>query len=110
VGLYGTTSYSVASRTREIGIRMALGAQRARVVRAVLGEVCVLTVLGVTISVPIALASSRWVASFLFGVPPNDPQALTGAALILLTAALVAGYGPSRRASRVDPMVALRHE
>jgi predicted permease len=110
VGLYGTTSYSVARRTREIGIRMALGARRATVVWAVLREVCLLTVVGIVISVPVALAAARAVASFLFGVQPNDPRAIVGAAVVLLTAALLAGYAPARRASRVDPMIALRHE
>jgi len=110
VGLYGMMSYAVARRTKEIGVRMALGARRGRVVWMVLREVCVLTVLGLAISVPIALASSRLLDSFLFGVKPNDPRALAAAAVILLTAALLAGYAPSHRASRVDPMVALRHE
>jgi len=110
VGLYGTMSYTVARRTREIGIRMALGARRGTVVWAVLREVCLLAAIGLTIGVPIALGSSRLIASFLFGVKPNDPRALALAAAILVSAALLAGYGPSRRASRVDPMIALRHE
>ena len=110
VGLYGTMTYSVARRTREIGIRMALGARRGGVVWMVLREVCLLVVLGLAISVPIALASSRLIASFLFDVKPNDPGTLAVAAAILVGAALVAGYGPSRRASQVDPMIALRHE
>ena len=76
----------------------------------ILREVCVLAALGVAISVPIALASSRLIESFLFDVKPNDPRALALAVAALFGAALLAGYGPSRRASRVDPMVALRHE
>jgi ABC-type antimicrobial peptide transport system permease subunit len=110
VGLYGTMAYTVARRTKEIGIRMALGARRGLVVWMVLREVCVLAVIGLAISVPIALATSRYVESFLFGTKPNDPRALAFAVAVLLFAALVAGYGPARRASRVDPMIALRHD
>jgi macrolide transport system ATP-binding/permease protein len=110
VGLYGTMAYSVARRTREIGIRMALGAQRRVVTWMVLREVCVLAAVGLAIGVPIALGTSRLIESFLFDMKPNDPRALALAVAILLSAALVAGYGPARRASRVDPMIALRHE
>ena len=110
VGLYGTMAYTVARRTREIGIRMALGARRGIVMWMVVREVCVLAALGLAISVPIALGTSRLVESFLFGMKPNDPRALALAVAILLGAALMAGYGPARRASRVDPMIALRHE
>jgi macrolide transport system ATP-binding/permease protein len=110
VGLYGTMSYTVARRTGEMGIRMALGAQRGAVVRAVLGEVFVLVAVGLAISVPAALGTSRFVESFLFGMKPNDPLALTLAVAILLGAALLAGYMPARRASRIDPMTALRYE
>ena len=76
----------------------------------VLREVCVLAAVGLAISVPIALGTSRLVESFLFDMKPNDPRALALAVAILLSAALVAGYGPARRASRIDPMIALRHE
>ena len=110
VGLYGTMSYTVARRTGEIGIRMALGAQRATVVRALLREVLVLVAAGLAISVPAALGTSRFVASFLFAMQPNDPLALMLAVAILLGAVLLAGYVPARRASRIDPMTALRHE
>jgi ABC-type antimicrobial peptide transport system permease subunit len=110
VGLYGTTAYGVARRTSEIGIRMALGAQRGTVVWMVLREVCALAALGLAISVPIALGTSRLIESFLFGTKPNDPGALALAVAILLSAALGASDGPARRASRVDPMIALRHE
>ena len=110
VGLYGTMAYTVARRTREIGIRMALGAERRRVTWMVLREVCVLAVVGLAIGFPIALASSRLIESFLFAMQPNDPRALTLAIVILLSAALAAGYAPARRASRIDPMAALREE
>ena len=110
VGLYGTISYAVARRTGEIGIRMALGAQRRPVLWMVLREVVVLAVVGLAISVPIALGTSRLVASFLFGMRPNDPLALGLAVTILLLAALLAGGLPARRASQIDPMTALRHE
>jgi predicted permease len=110
VGLYGTVSYNVARRTGEIGIRMALGAQRGVVVRMVLGEVLVLAAVGLAIGMATALVTSKFVASFLYGMKPNDPLALTLAVAILLAAALLAGYVPARKASRIDPMTALRHE
>ena len=110
VGLYGTISYTVARRTGEIGIRMALGARRGPVVWMVLREVCMLAAVGLAISVPIALATSRFVGSFLFGMKPNDPLALGTAVTILVAAALVAGCVPARRAAHIDPMSALRHE
>jgi ABC-type antimicrobial peptide transport system permease subunit len=89
---------------------MALGARRASVIWMVVREVCVLVICGVAISIPIVMGTSRLVESLLFEMQPNDPRALTLAVSVLLTAALLAGYGPARRASRVDPMVALRHE
>jgi ABC-type antimicrobial peptide transport system permease subunit len=109
VGLYGTVSYNVARRTNEIGIRVALGMQRGRVVWMVLREVCMLTTVGVAISLPTALVVSKVVESFLFEIKPNDPLALAAAVITLLTAAMLAGYLPARRASRIDPMTALRH-
>jgi predicted permease len=110
VGLYATMAYTVARRTSEIGIRVVLGAQTAVITWMVMREVCVLAVVGLAISLPIALATSRFVESFLFAMQPNDPRALAAAVAILLTAAFAAGYGPARRASRVDPIVALRHD
>jgi len=110
VGLYGTMSYTVARRTSEIGIRMALGAQRGAVVWMVLRQAFVLGVVGLAIGVPTALSISRFVESFLFGVKPNSAAALVLAVAILLSAVLVAGYMPARKASRIDPMTAVRHE
>jgi macrolide transport system ATP-binding/permease protein len=110
VGLYATMAYTVARRTSEIGIRMALGARRGSVIWMVVREVCVLVVSGVAISIPIVFVTSRLIESFLFDMQPNDPRALTLAVTVLAIAALLAAYGPARRASRVDPMIALRHE
>jgi ABC-type antimicrobial peptide transport system permease subunit len=110
VGLYGTMSYSVARQVGEIGIRMALGAQRGAVVWMVLRRVFVLAAVGLAISVPAALGASRLVKSLLFGTGPNDPGTLAVAGLVLLFAAILAGYAPARRASRIDPLVALRQE
>jgi ABC-type antimicrobial peptide transport system permease subunit len=110
VGLYGTMAYSVARRTNEIGLRIALGAGRKRLIWMVLREVFVMAAVGLAIGLPIALATSKFVKSFLFEIPPNDPLAISGAALVLTLAALAAGYGPAWRASRIDPWNALRHE
>jgi len=110
VGLYGTISYSVARRTGEIGIRMALGAQRVGVVWMVLREVLGLAAVGLTIGASTALATSKFVESFLYGIRHNDPRALTVAVVTLVGAALLAGYVPALKASRIDPMTAIRHE
>jgi ABC-type antimicrobial peptide transport system permease subunit len=110
VGLYGTMSYTVARQTGEIGIRMALGAQRGAVVWMVLRRVLLLAAVGLAISVPAALSASRLVKSFLFGTRPNDPGTLALAGVVLLIAAILAGYAPARRASRIDPLAALRQE
>jgi predicted permease len=110
VGLYGTMTYTVARRTAEIDIRMALGAQPVAVVWMVLREVLMLAAVGLAISVPTALGTSKFVESFLFGMKPNDPSALILAMTTLLGAALLAGYVPARKASRIDPMIALRQD
>ncbi len=110
VGLYGMMAYRVARRTNEIGIRMALGAERRRLIWMVLREVVLMAVVGLAIGVPVALATTRFVQSFLFQMKPNDPLAVTVAAATLLGAALLAGYGPALRASKIDPWIALRDE
>jgi macrolide transport system ATP-binding/permease protein len=110
VGLYGTISYTVARQTCEIGTRMALGAQRGAVVWMVLRRVLLLAAVGLAISVPAAFSAFRLVKSFLFETQPNDPGTLAIAGVVLLSAAILAGYIPARRASRIDPLAALRHE
>jgi len=110
VGLYGTMSYNVARQAGEIGTRMALGAQRGDVAWMVLRRVLILAAVGLAISVPAALIASRLVKSFLFETQPNDPGTLAMAGIVLLSAAILAGYGPARRASRIDPLAALRQE
>ncbi len=110
VGLYGSMAYSVARRTGEIGIRMALGGQRSRIVGLVLRDVAVMAGLGLAVGLPAAWISSRVLESFLFGLKARDPMVFSAAGLILLAAAVAAGIGPARRASRIDPWTALREE
>jgi predicted permease len=110
VGLYGVMSYAVARRTHEIGIRMALGAEPGALLREVLGKALRLAAAGIALGIPAALAAARLVESFLFGLKPHDPATLAFGAASMVLAAAVAGYLPARRAARVDPMVALRHE
>jgi predicted permease len=109
-GIFGVISYSVSCRTREIGIRVALGASRSTILQMILLETLALALIGLAIGIPCALAASRLVGTFLYGVTPNDPTTLTVVALMLSAVAALAGYVPARRAMRVDPMVALRHE
>jgi len=110
VGLYGLMSYTVTRRTSEIGIRMALGAQRRDVLGLIVGEVTWLALAGIAAGVPLALAASRLISGMLFGVSPADPATIAFSAVILLGIAILAGYLPARRASRIDPMTALRSE
>jgi predicted permease len=109
-GLYGIVSYTFSQRTREIGVRMALGAQPRDALRMVLQHGLRLALLGTAIGIPIALAVSYSLSSALYHVSPADPTALAGTALLLVAVALLASYIPARRATKVDPMVALRHQ
>lgn len=110
VGIYGIMTYTVTQRTNEIGIRLALGAQRARVRAMVLRESAWLTILGIATGLAAALGLGRLVKSMLYGLTPNDPLSLTAAALLLLAVALSAAWLPAARASRIEPMEALRHD
>jgi predicted permease len=110
IGLHGLTSYAVERRTGEIGIRMALGAGRSDVLWMVLRQVVVLAGAGLAIGIPASLAATRLVRALLFGLEPGDPLALAAAALVMAAVAMLAGYIPARRASRMDPLAALRYE
>ena len=110
IGLFGLMSYSVSRRTNEIGIRMALGAQRSGVVGMVLRESMIMVAVGVTLGLAGALAAGRLIASVLFGLEANDGWTIVAAIGLMAAVSLAAGYLPARRASRVDPMVALRYE
>jgi predicted permease len=110
IGLYGVLAYDVARRTHEIGIRIALGANARQIARLVLGETLWLVGIGIVIGLGATWAATRWVSSLLFGLQPHDPLTIGLAALVLLAVAAVAGYLPARRASRVDPLVALKYE
>ena len=110
VGLYGVISYTVAQRTNEIGIRMALGSQRAGVIRLILGEVAILVAIGLAVGVGLTLAGSKAATSMLYGLKSRDPLTLALTVLILAAIGFGASYLPARRASRLDPMTALRYE
>jgi ABC-type antimicrobial peptide transport system permease subunit len=110
LGLYGVMAYSVSQRTREIGIRMALGAARADVQRMVVGQALRLTSLGIALGLALAFALTRFMQSILFGVRPDDPPTFVGVTLILALSSAAAAWLPTARAVRVDPVVALRHE
>jgi putative ABC transport system permease protein len=110
VGIYGLVSYTVTQRTREIGIRMALGAAPRQILVPVIRDGVVLALAGIGIGLVGAFAAARALSAFLFGVGASDPLTFSGVALLLLVVAVAASYIPSRRAMRVDPMVALRAE
>lgn len=110
VGLYGTVSYTVAGRTQEIGIRLALGAQRHQVFALAIGQSLRLTLLGIAVGLLLSLGVLRLTARFLYGVAPTDPLSLAGVAALLLTVAIIACCVPARRATRVDPLTAMRAE
>ena len=110
VGLYGVMAYSVAQRTNEIGIRMALGALSRDVLRLVLGQAAKLAMMGVVVGIAVALALTRLMSTLLFGVSATDPTTFAGVALLLVVVALAASYVPVRRAMKLDPVVALRYE
>jgi putative ABC transport system permease protein len=110
VGIYGLMAYSVSQRTHEIGVRLAIGAQRRDVLRLVLRDGAKLTLLGIAIGIIAALTLTRLMAGLLFEVTPTDPATFAAVAILLAVVAFAACYIPARRATRVDPMVALRYE
>jgi putative ABC transport system permease protein len=110
LGVYGVLSYSVNQRTREIGIRMAMGAERSHMLRLVVGQGVRLAGVGVVLGILAALVAMRQLSGLLFGVSPYDPVTFGAVALLLMLVALLACYIPARRAICIDPLVALRHE
>jgi len=110
VGLYGLTAWSVQRRTREIGIRIALGARRGAVIGMVIREVLEQAAIGALVGVPAAFVAMQLIKSALYGVSPADPTHSALATIILLGCIMAAGYAPARRASRIEPIEALRHD
>ena len=110
IGVYGVRTYAVARRTPEIGIRMALGADRGTITQMILRETGWVALAGVAIGLGVASAVTRYIQSMLYGLAPHDFTTFAGAAVVLVAIAAFAGYLPAHRAARVDPMVALRHD
>jgi ABC-type antimicrobial peptide transport system permease subunit len=110
IGLYGVMSYTVAGRTREIGVRMALGAQRGNVLTLVMREAMLLVIIGIAAGIPLAMLSTRLINSMLFGLQNTDPLSLAVVVIVLAAVGALASVIPARRATKVDPMVALRYE
>ena len=110
VGVYGIMAFAATQRTREIGIRMALGASRREILQMVLRETFLLVAMGIAMGIFVALGASRLISTLLYGLRPTDPLTIAAATLLMIAAAGLAGYVPARRASYVDPMVALRYE
>ena len=110
MGIYGVLSYLVGLRTREIGVRMALGARPLDVLRQILGDGARMTLIGAALGLIAAFALTRWMASLLFEIKPTDPATFAAVAAILCAIAMFACYLPARRAMRLDPVVALRNE
>jgi ABC-type antimicrobial peptide transport system permease subunit len=110
IGIYGLAAYAVTRRTNEIGIRMALGAEASGVLWMVMRESLTLAALGVVIGIPVSFAAARLIESVLYGLKITDPATIVLAALVMIAVAALAAYLPARRASKVDPMVALRYE
>lgn len=110
VGLYGTVAYAVARRTTEIGVRMALGAQRSRILWMILSEIFLVVAAGILIALPLAWATARLLNHQLYGLSPHDPFTFAGSTAAIIAITLLAGYLPARRASKIDPMISLRYE
>jgi ABC-type antimicrobial peptide transport system permease subunit len=110
VGIYGAIAFTAMQRTREIGIRMALGAQRGAVMRQVLVESMVLVGIGMVVGVATAVGAGRFVSTMLFGLAPTDAVTIVAATALMAAVSALAGFLPARRAARVDPMVALRYD
>ena len=110
LGIFGVLAYTVTQRTREIGVRLALGAQRGDILRLVVGQGMALTLAGLAMGLVLALTMTRFISTLLYGVSPSDPLIYLGISLLLMVVALAASYLPARRASNVEPVTALRHE
>jgi ABC-type antimicrobial peptide transport system permease subunit len=110
IGLYGIMAYATSGRTNEIGIRLALGAQRSGILWLILRESLLLVLIGAAIGMPLIFFAGKWISSLLFGLRPADPATLAFAISLMFVIGMLASYVPARRAMRVDPMIALRYE